>query len=130
QILSLLLAGSEQDSLNILMTALFMQNMKGLIFGSDHSPTGVRSMFAKFFKPFERIHLVPSFTDQTGRGGLRGALEIDVSERWRAMIQKNFSLTEDTKVEVEYLLSDDVSLRGVRDERGDISAEVEMRWKF
>jgi len=130
QIISLLLAGSEQESLNILMPALIMQNIKGIMFGADHSSTGVRSAFSKLFKPFERIHLVPSFTDQTGRGGLRGAIEIDVSERWRAMIQKNFSLTEDTKVEVEYLLSDDVSLRGVRDERGDMSAEVEMRWKF
>ena len=57
-------------------------------------------------------------------------MEIDVSERWRALIQKNFSLTEDTKFEVEYLLSDDVSLLGIRNESGDISAEVEMRWKF
>jgi len=130
QIISLLFVGSEKESLNILMPALVMQNIKGIIFGSDQSPTGIRNAFGRLFKPFERIHLVPSFTDQTGRGGLRGALEIDVSDRWRTMIQKNFSLTEDTKVEVEYLLSDDVSLLGTRDERGDISAEVEMRWKF
>ena len=39
------------------------------------------------------------------------------------MIQKNFSLTEDTKFELEFLLSDDITLR-------DIGGEVEMRWKF
>jgi len=130
QIISLLLAGSHQESLNILMPALIMQNIKGIIFGSDQSPTAVRKGFGKLFKPFEHVRLVPSFTDQTGRGGLRGAVEIDVNERWHAMLQKNFSLTEDTRVEVEYLVSDDISLRGVRDERGDVSAEVEMRWKF
>jgi len=130
QILSLLLAGSEHESLHILMPALIMQNVKGILFGFDHSQTGVQSAFAKLFKPLKKIHLVPSFTDQTGRGGFRGAVEIDINERWRAMIQKNFALTEDTKVEAEYLLSDDISLRGVRDERGDVSAEVEMRWKF
>ncbi len=130
QIVALLFAGSEQGSLNILMPALVMQNIKNIIFGSDQSPTGIRKAFGYLFKPLERVHLVPSFTDQTGRGGLRAAVEIDVSDRCRAMIQKNFSLTEDTKVEVDYALSDDVNLRGVRDERGDVSAEVEMRWKF
>jgi len=130
QILSLLLAGSEHESLNILMPALIMQNVKSIMFGSDQSASGVRSAFGRLFKPFERIHLVPSFTDQTGRGGLRGAIEIDISERWRAMIQKNFAQTEDTRFEAEYLLSDDISVRAARDERGDIGAEMEMRWKF
>ncbi len=74
--------------------------------------------------------MVPSFTDQTGRGGLRGALEISLDDRWRATIQKNFSLTEDTKFELEFLLSDDITLRAIRDERRDLGGEVEMRWKF
>ena len=55
---------------------------------------------------------------------------MDVGDRWRVMMQKNFSLPEDTKVELEYLLSDEISLKGVRDERGDVRGEVEMRWKF
>jgi hypothetical protein len=130
QVVALLFVGSEQGSLNILAPALIMQNLKSIIFGSDQSPTGMRKSFGHFFKPLERVHLIPSFTDQTGRGGLRAAVEIDVNDRCRAMIQKNFSLTEDTKVELDYAVSDDVNLRGVRDERGDLSAEVEMRWKF
>jgi len=130
QILSLLLAGSHQETLNMVMPAFVMQNVKNIIFGSDQSPTNIRNLFGNLFKPFEKIRLVPSFTDQTGRGGLRGAIEIDVSERWRAMIQKNFSLTEDTRVEIEYLLSDDISFKTVRNERGDISGQIEIRWKF
>lgn len=129
QIVSLLFAGSEQESLNIVVPALVMQNIKNIIFSSDQSQAGIRSAFGNLFRPFERIHLVPSFTDQTGRGGLRGAIEIDVNEQWRAMIQKNFSQKEDTRFEVEYLLSDDISFRGLRNEHGDINAEVEVRWK-
>ncbi len=89
----------------------------------------LKPLLKPLLKPFN-IHLVPSFTDQTGRGGLRGAIEIDVNDRWRALIQKNFSLTEDTRFELEYLLSDDISLRGIRDERRDLGGEVEVRWKF
>jgi hypothetical protein len=130
QIIALLLVGSQEESLNVMMPALIAQNLKTLIFDSDQSPLKVDSYFQSWLKPFKNIHLVPSFTDQTGRGGLRGAIEIDINDRTRALIQKNFNLTEDTRLEVEYLLSDDVSIRGIRDERKDVGGEVEMRWKF
>lgn len=128
QIVGLLLVGAEEHSLNSMMPALIVQNLKSLIFSNNQL-----SFFDKYFKPLLgsfNINLVPSFTDQTGRGGLRGALEINVDDRWRAVIQKNFSLTEDTKFELEFLLSDDITLRAVRDERRDLGGEVEMRWKF
>jgi len=130
QIVALLLVGSQEESLNIVMPALLIQNIKQLLFGSEQTRTRIERYFTGFLKPFKHITLVPSFVDQTGRGGLRGAVEINVHERLRALIQKNFSLTEDTRFEVEYMLSDDISLRGVRDERRDISGELEMRWKF
>lgn len=128
QIVGLLLVGSEENSLNSMMPALIVHNLKSLIFSNNQS-----SFFDKYFKPLLgtfNINLVPSFTDQTGRGGLRGALEITVEDRWRAVIQKNFSLTEDTKFELEFLFSDDITFRAVRDERRDLGGEVEMRWKF
>lgn len=128
QIVGLLLVGAEEHSLNSMMPALIVQNLKSLIFSNNQL-----SFFDKYFKPLLgsfNINLVPSFTDQTGRGGLRGALEITVDDRWRAVIQKNFSLTEDTKFELEFLLSDDITLRAIRDERRDLGGEVEMRWKF
>jgi hypothetical protein len=128
QIVGLLLVGAEEHSLNSMMPALIVQNLKSLIFSNNQL-----TFFDKYFKPLLgsfNINLVPSFTDQTGRGGLRGALEINVDDRWRAVIQKNFSLTEDTKFELEFLLSDDITLRAIRDERRDLGGEVEMRWKF
>lgn len=128
QIVGLLLVGSEENSLNSMMPALLVQNLKNLIFSNNQL-----SFFDKYFKPLLgtlNIKLVPSFTDQTGRGGLRGALEITVDDQWRAVIQKNFSLTEDTKFELEYLFSDDITFRAIRDERRDLGGEVEMRWKF
>lgn len=130
QIIALLLVGSQEESLNIVMPALIMQNIKQIIFGSEQTRNKISQYFTGFLKPFKYITLVPSFVDQTGRGGLRGAVEINVYDRLRALIQKNFSLTEDTRFEIEYMLSDDMSLRGVRDERRDLSGELEMRWKF
>jgi hypothetical protein len=130
QIVALLLVGSEEESLNIVMPALIMQNLQTVMFGYDQSSRAVDKVFNNLLQPFNRIHVVPSFSDKTGRGGLRGAIEIDVNDRWRALIQKNFSLTEDTRIEVEYLVSDEISVRGVANERHDVGAEVEMRWKF
>lgn len=129
QIIGLLLVGSPQQSLNSVMPALLMNNIGALIFG-DQSQRALDTYFKNLIKPFKSIHLVPSFSDQTGRGGLRGAIEIEVSDRLNALIQKNFSLTEDTRFELEYLLSDDIRLKAFRDERKDAGGEVEMKWKF
>ncbi len=125
QIMMLLLAGSEEESLNMVVPALIMRNVENIIFGSSY-----RSRNDSWLEPLKRIKFVPRFTDQTGRGGFRGALEIEVSKRLRAIIEKNFSLTEDVAFEVEYLVTDDVSVRASYDERGDLGAEVEMRFKF
>ena len=130
QIIALLLVGSHEQSLNMVVPALLMQNLKSILFDSEQSPLRLNKVFSSWLKPFKNIHLVPSFSDQTGRGGLRGAIEIEINDRWRAMAQRNFSLSEDTRFEVEYSLSDDVTLRGIRNERKDVAAEVEMKWKF
>jgi hypothetical protein len=128
QIISLLLVGSHDDTLNSMMPAFLAHNIKSLIFGGHTS--GILEKYFRPVLPAFNINLVPSFSDQTGRGGLRGAIEITVNDRWRALIQKNFSLTEDTRFEVEYLFSDDISVRAIRDERKDMGAEIEVRWKF
>jgi hypothetical protein len=128
QIIALLLVGSHEQSLATMAPALLVQNLKHALFGINE-PTVFEKYMSKIAKPLN-IHLVPSFTDQTGRGGLRGALEIDVNDRWRALIQKNFSLTEDTRFELDYLLSDDMTIRAIRDERRDVGGEIEMRWKY
>lgn len=131
QIISLLLVGSQEESLNMVMPALIMQNVKSVLFDYDQSESNMSRYFNAIFKPFgRRIHLVPSFIDQSGRGGLRGAIEIEFTDRFRAIIQKNFSLTEDTNFEFEYLVSDDISARFIRDIRRDFILEAEMRYKF
>ncbi|MDR3550093.1 MAG: translocation/assembly module TamB domain-containing protein [Candidatus Babeliales bacterium] len=130
QIVALLLVGSQEQSLNAVMPALIMQNLKTVLFDSEQSPLQLSSVFNSWLDPLRRINLVPRFSDQSGRGGLRGALEIDISDRWRAVAEQNFSLTEDTSFELEYAVSDDIILRGIRNERCDVGTEVEMRWKF
>lgn len=130
QIIALLLVGSEQESLNIVMPTLIMTNLASLVFGSFRSESMVERVFKRFMQPFKDIHIIPRFSDQTSRGGVRGAIDIEVNDRWRAMIQKNFNLTEDTRFELEYQVSDDVQLRAIRDEHRDMGAEVEMRFKF
>lgn len=130
QIITLLLAGSEAGSLSLVMPSLIMQNVQNYIFGTDHGSSTVETYVNNVLAPFKHIRIVPSFSDQTARGGFRGAIEIDVSERLHATIQKNFSLTEDTRVELEFRVSDDINVRGIKDERGDLGGELETRVSF
>jgi hypothetical protein len=130
QIISLLLAGSEKDSILFMMPSMIMQNMQNIIFAADQSEFSPASYFKRFLSPFANFRIVPSFADQTGRGGLRWALELDLNDNLRASIQKNFSQLEDTKFEVEYAITDDILVRGIKDEHNDLGGEVELRWKF
>lgn len=130
QIISLLLSGCDKESIMLIMPTLIMQNMQTIIFGPEQSDLKLASYFQRLLSPLSNIRIVPSFSDQTGRGGLRWALEIDLNDRLQAMIQKNFSQPEDTQFEVEYALSNDIVLRGIKDEHSDLGGEVELRWKF
>jgi hypothetical protein len=130
QIIALLLAGSEKESLNIVMPTLIMTNLASLLFSSMRSESVVERCLKRLMQPFKDVHIIPRFSDQTSRGGLRGALDIEVNDRVRALIQRNFSLTEDTRFELEYQASDDISVRAIRDEHRDMGAEIEMKWKL
>ena len=127
QIISLLYTGSTQDSLNVIIPTFLTSNLQQRILGATQSNDP--SKFSWLDK-FKRIHILPSFADQSGRGGFRGTIEIDISDRLRASLHKNFSLSEDTRIEIEYDCSDDIVIKGIKDERSDIGAEIEMRFKF
>lgn len=129
-IISLLLTGTEQGSLSMMVPSLVMKNFENFLFGSTKRFFKDHSSYAWLLKPLEKVSFSPYFTDQSGRGGLKGLLEIEISDRLRAVLEKNLSLSEDIAVEIEYIISDDTSFKLCKDERGDIGAEVEMRFKF
>jgi len=130
QIGALLLVGSENASMNIIVPALIVQNIKNIIWGSTQTHNKIQKYFNSLLKPFKHIRFVPAFSDETGRGGFKASIEVDVNDRLHASLQKNFSLSEDTKFEIDYLVTDEISLRAMKDERSDLGAEIEMRWKF
>ncbi|MGC2310432.1 MAG: translocation/assembly module TamB domain-containing protein [Candidatus Babeliaceae bacterium] len=130
QIMALLLGGSEDGSLFLSMPQALTDYMEKLLFGPASTSQKTLRKLKHLFKPLKNVRLVPNFTDKTGRGGVRGALAIEVNDRLRGLIQQNFSLSEDTRLEVEYALSDDMTIRAIKDERGDTGGELEMRWKW
>lgn len=130
QIIALLLTGSAYGSLGMIVPSLALYSMKNLLFDIEQSPIKLSTRTQEWLKPLRSVYFVPLFDDQRARGGLRGAFEIEVTDRIHALIQKNFTLTEDTRFELEYSLSDNMSIRAVRDERRDVNGQVEMRWKF
>jgi hypothetical protein len=130
QIITLLLAGSEQGSLALIMPSLIMNNIHHVIFGPEQSSSRLEYYFKNLLAPLKKVRITPTFVDLGGRGGFKGALDVTVGDRLHGLIQKTFGQPEDTKFEIEYLISDDVAVRGIKDERGDLGGEVEVRWKF
>ncbi len=125
QIISLLLAGSPDSSLSLVMPLSSMGTLEKLILGSSQDSSELLHSLKNMFRPLDTVKLVPRFSDQTSRGGLRAALAIEAHDNVTALIQQNFSLSEDVLLEVAYKPMDEFIVRGMRDERGDFGAEIE-----
>lgn len=130
QILGLLLTGSENAKLQTDLFAMLEQNLHNIVLGGKNSLPKAATFFQKLAKPLQYVQIAPDFTDQSGRGGIKGTVSVNLNEQVHAQIQKNFNLQEDFSVQVEYLLSDDINIRGIKDQRGEMGAEVELRVKL
>ncbi|MFH1643610.1 MAG: translocation/assembly module TamB domain-containing protein [bacterium] len=130
QILALLMTGSENASFQTDLPAILMQNLNNWVLERNNLLPKTKNFFEKITLPFKYIQITPNFTDQTGRGGIRGTVSIDVNKQLHAQIQKNFNLQEDFAFQVEYLLSDDINLKAIKDQRGELGSEMEVKFKF
>lgn len=130
QIISLLLVGSHDNSLTAVMPAVFMQKIQELVFGPALSKSKLDILFARLLQSFKNIRIFPQFSNQTGRGGVRGVIEVDATDRLQGRIDSNLMQLEDTIFEADYLITDDVTIRAIKDGPSTYGGEVEMRWKF
>lgn len=130
QILALLIAGSDTATMYHDLPTVILQNLHGIFAGEHKHAQRTTSLLKALTKPLEYIQITPQFSNQTGRGGIKATLSIDVNPQLHAHMQKDFSLQEDLAIDVEYFLSDDINIRIAKDARGDVGAEAEVRCKF
>ena len=126
QIGSLLISGSE-NSLNIMVPTIFMQNIQNLFYKNSNNKSITPEV--KSLKPLKRVKLI-SRIDELNEHIIKGGVEIDLSDKISASIEKNLDLNEKTTIELDYAPSDDINIKGLKDENGDLSGEVEFRWRF
>jgi len=129
QIVSLLLFGSDDNSIAI-MPDFVRKQLNDIIFGPAVSEPKLQHRFNALFEPLKYVRFYPQLDNQQGRGGMRGIIEINATDRLRGKIDSNFFQLEDTKFEVDYDVSDAVTARLVRDGPATYGGEVEMRWKW
>jgi hypothetical protein len=130
QILGLLLIGSENTTLQADFPEMVMHNFNSVLFGGNKTLPKSKKFLEKLTRPLRYLQITPDFTDQSGRGGIKGTISVDIDKRFHAKIHKNFNLQEDFAFQVEYLLSDDINLRVMKDQRGDLGSEVEVKFKL
>lgn len=129
QIIALLLVGSEHDSLSGAIPAFLVNNLTSFLTSYLKNSSKLPPLVQKALKSLDHVRVVSS-QNQTGSGGLSGGLEIDVSDRLRALVQKDLMSDDQARIELEYLLTDEINLRGIKDEKGNLAGELEMKWKF
>lgn len=122
-IVRLLLTGAADGALYLAMPSIVMMHIESLLFGSDENLSKAQQFFKNLLK---HVKFIPSATEK----GMQGAIEVNFTDRLRAKAQNAFNLSDQTQLEVEYTVSDEMRIKAIRDEKGSIGGEVEMRWKF
>ena len=130
QILGLLFTGSENATLQTDLPVMIMQNLNTILLGHRKPYDKTSMLLDKLSKPFKYVQITPDLADQSGRSGVRAQISVPLSKQLKAQFQKNLTFDEDLSVEIDYLLSDDINLKLVRDQRGELGSEVEVRFKF
>ncbi len=128
QILALLISGSENATLQTDLPNIFMSNLNNLIMGNKNVFPKGAEIFKKITLPFKYIQITPDFTNHFG--GIKGTVSINLNNQIHTKIQKTFNMHEDFTFHVEYLLTDDINFKFVRDHRGEIGSELEVRFKL
>lgn len=129
QIVSLLLFGSDDNSIAIMPDFVHKQ-LNDIIFGPAVSESKLQRRFSTLLEPFKYVRFYPQLDNQQGRGGMRGIIEINPTDRLHGKINSNFFQLEDTKFEVDYDINDMVTARAMRDGPATYGGEMEMRWKW
>ena len=130
QILNVLLSGSQETTLQKDLPAILLQNLNVILMGNKGLPQKANSWLTRLARPFKYIQITPDFTDQSGRGGIKGIISVDITKQLHAQFQKNFNLQEDFAFHIGYVLSDDVNVKAIKDQRGELGAELEVRFKL
>lgn len=130
QISALLLVGSPDAALNAMAPALIVDNLKQLVVGSLEQSSNAKQRLSSLLEPLKHIKITPQLHENSGKKSLMGGIDIQLSDRLHASVHKDLTSESPATFDLDYEVVDDVSLRAVQDERGDLGAEVEMKWKF
>ncbi len=128
QIIGLLLAGSENATLQSDLPAMVLQNIDAFLFNSVKNPK-IRWL-DKIRKTFKYVQIMPNLNDANSQSKLKGSISVDLGDQLHARLQKNLDLQKDFSAQLEYMLSDEINFKIVRDQGGDMGSEVEMRLKL
>lgn len=130
QSIALLLTGHEDALLNVGLPAMLMQNLHTFLFEKNSKISKNKAFIERLIKPLKYVQITPDFINQSGRGGIKGIISIDINKQLLAQVQKNFNLQDDFALQLTYLLSDEISIHVIKDQRGDLGSQAELRFKF
>jgi hypothetical protein len=128
QIIGLLLSGSEEATLQADVPSMVLKNLDVFLLNTTKNTN--LAWLDKISKAFKYVQIVPNFNDETGQSALKGALSVNLGDQLRARVQKNLDLQKDFSAQLEYMLSDDINFKVVKDQGGELGSEVEMRFKL
>lgn len=129
QIIGLLFTGSENATLQADLPSMLLQNLDSILFATEKETTAGMVMDT-ITKTFKYVQITPNLTADPNKSILKGSFSLNLTDQLRAKIDKGLDLQENLSAQLEYMLTDDINLRFVGQQQGEIGSEIELRLKL
>ncbi len=131
QIFSLLLTGASDHNASSKFFLSGALAKLGSIISMKYNKSPIKKMVSKFMTPASYLKFGPSMPNSTeGFAPIAASVMIDLGDNLSATIEKDFSRTDDLRLNLEYLLSENLTMKVHRSLSGAVQGAVEMRFKF
>jgi len=128
QIISLLLFGSKDYSISLMIPAFLIDNIKNIVLSDNKYVENLHKYFKVLLKPFKYIKFIPQLNSEDKN--IIAKVELDINERLNACVEKKIKSQQKSKVKLNYNLTDNLSLQALHDESGNLSSDIEFKCKF
>lgn len=129
QIIGLLLTGKDDTSLQADIFNMIIKNVDHIM-PIKHKDNKYNSFIDNMSKTLKHIAISPYKTVDNEQTKLQGSVSIQLSEQLKAQIKKDIDFEKNFSAQIEYFLSDDVTLKVLKNQQGELGSEIEMRFKL
>jgi hypothetical protein len=121
--------GGQHNSLMQFLPGILIRSMEDSLFENNKTLSKFSRALKAVTRPTTTVHIAPCLIDSKIEN-IGAAVSLNLSPKLTASAKKGVQLTDHLSLQMEYLLSDNLSVKVGRGSQGDVEGELELKFKF